>query len=77
MADNAENQDTDDVDTLSASLTPLSRDDKLLDLIALLLLLAVMTGVYLVTGPEVFAAVTGVSGGLFTTWRGRGRPSPD
>lgn len=47
------------------------RADKLLDLIALLSLLAAMTGVYLATGPEVFAAVTGVSAGLFTTWRGR------
>ncbi|MET7711479.1 hypothetical protein [Streptomyces sp. NPDC005407] len=42
-----------------------------LDLIALLCLLVLATVVYVVTGPEAFAAVTGVGVGLFTSWRGR------
>ncbi|QMU72790.1 hypothetical protein [Streptacidiphilus sp. P02-A3a] len=50
---------------------PLTRADRFLDLIALLSLLTVVTGVFMAAGPEVFAAVTGVSGGLFATWRGR------
>ncbi|GAA1354910.1 hypothetical protein [Streptomyces beijiangensis] len=42
-----------------------------LDLIALLSLLALATIVYAATGPEAFAAVTGVGGALFTSWRSR------
>lgn len=66
MADN-----TDDAAGACAPSPSPSRRDRVLDLIALLSLLTVMTVVYLATGPEVFAAVTGVSAGLFTTWRGR------
>ncbi|NUP50060.1 MAG: hypothetical protein HOW97_22520 [Catenulispora sp.] len=48
-----------------------SRGDRIIDLVALLSLLGAGTGVYLATGPDVFAAVTGVSAGLFTTWHRR------
>lgn len=71
MAENTESAGTAAAPPSSPPPPSPPRGDKLLDLIALLSLLAAMTGVYLVTGPEVFAAVTGVSSGLFTTWRGR------
>jgi predicted lysophospholipase L1 biosynthesis ABC-type transport system permease subunit len=58
-------------DLIPAPPAPLTRADRFLDLIALLSVLAVVTGVFMAAGPEVFAAVTGVSGGLFAAWRGR------
>lgn len=36
----------------------------------LLSLIAVAATVYVVTGPEAFAAVTAVGSGLFATWSG-------
>ncbi|TXS44307.1 hypothetical protein [Streptomyces sp. t39] len=45
-----------------------------LELIALLCLIGLAAVVYAATGPEAFAAVTGVGVGLFTTWRGRSGP---
>ncbi|MBT2367115.1 hypothetical protein J7E88_17825 [Streptomyces sp. ISL-10] len=47
--------------------------NSVLELIALLCLITLATVVYAAAGPEAFAAVTGVGGGLFTTWRGRPR----
>lgn len=42
----------------------------MLELIGLLSLIAVAATVYVVTGPEAFAAVTAVGAGLFATWSG-------
>jgi hypothetical protein len=47
--------------------------ERTLDLIALASLLALITAVFLMTGPQAFAAVTSVGTGLFTAWRGRRR----
>jgi uncharacterized membrane protein YccC len=44
--------------------------ERVLELIGLLSLIAVAATVYIVTGPEAFAAVTAVGAGLFTTWSG-------
>ncbi|MFF0060911.1 hypothetical protein ACFYRC_05050 [Streptomyces sp. NPDC005279] len=49
----------------------MTNNNSTLDLIALLCLIALATVVYIATGPEAFAAVTGAGVGLFTSWRGR------
>jgi hypothetical protein len=41
-----------------------------LDLVALLTALAAATAVFVLAGPEAFAAVTTTAVALFTTWRG-------
>lgn len=45
--------------------------ERTLDLVALVGLLAVVTAVFLLAGPEAFAVVTSVGTGLFAAWRGR------
>jgi hypothetical protein len=44
---------------------------RILDLVALLAVLSAATVIFVVAGPEAFAAVTTGGVGLFTTWRGR------
>ncbi|WP_097910707.1 hypothetical protein [Streptomyces sp. b84] len=46
------------------------RQGRLGELMGLLSLIAVAATVYVVTGPEAFAAVTAVGSGLFATWSG-------
>ncbi|MGC9541744.1 hypothetical protein [Streptomyces sp. UG1] len=48
---------------------PLS--ERVLDLIALLLLMALAALVFILAGPAAFTAVTSVGVGLFATWRTR------
>ncbi|SCE42702.1 MULTISPECIES: hypothetical protein [unclassified Streptomyces] len=45
--------------------------DRVLDLVALLILITLVTGVFMLAGPEAFTAVTSVGLGLFAAWRGR------
>ncbi len=45
--------------------------DRVLDLIALLTLITLATGVFMLAGPEAFTAVTSVGLGLFAAWRSR------
>ncbi|KMS74371.1 hypothetical protein ACM01_13800 [Streptomyces viridochromogenes] len=45
--------------------------DRVLDLAALLILITLATGVFMLAGPEAFTAVTSVGLGLFAAWRGR------
>ncbi|GAA2996622.1 hypothetical protein GCM10010519_31980 [Streptomyces lactacystinicus] len=45
--------------------------DRVLDLVALLLLITLAAAVFLIAGSEAFTAVTSVGLGLFATWRGR------
>lgn len=47
--------------------------ERALDFIALVGLLTVVTAVFLLAGPEAFAAVTSVGTGLFAAWRGHRR----
>lgn len=44
--------------------------ERTLDFIILIGLLAAVTTVFLLAGPEAFAAVTSVGTGLFAAWRG-------
>ncbi|WP_143203519.1 hypothetical protein [Streptomyces sp. CB01580] len=45
--------------------------ERVLDLIALLILIALAALVFVVAGPAAFTAVTSVGVGLFATWRTR------
>ncbi|MGW2007029.1 hypothetical protein [Streptomyces nigrescens] len=45
--------------------------DRVLDLVALMVLITLATGVFMLAGPEAFTAVTSVGLGLFAAWRGR------
>lgn len=45
--------------------------DRVLDLVALLILITLATAVFMLAGPEAFTAVTSVGLGLFAAWRGR------
>ncbi len=45
--------------------------DRVLDLVALMILITLATGVFMLAGPEAFTAVTSVGLGLFAAWRGR------
>ncbi|MEQ4610268.1 hypothetical protein ACWFQ7_11515 [Streptomyces bacillaris] len=45
--------------------------DRVLDLLALLILITLAAGVFMVAGSEAFTAVTSVGLGLFAAWRGR------
>nr|WP_030882213.1 hypothetical protein [Streptomyces sp. NRRL B-24051] len=45
--------------------------DRVLDLVALLVLITLSAGVFMLAGPEAFTAVTSVGLGLFAAWRGR------
>lgn len=45
--------------------------ERVLDLAALLILITLATGVFMLAGPEAFTAVTSVGLGLFAAWRGR------
>ncbi|MFF7635537.1 hypothetical protein ACFZB9_20625 [Kitasatospora sp. NPDC008050] len=45
--------------------------DRVLDLVALLLLITLAAAVFLIAGSAAFTAVTSVGLGLFATWRGR------
>ncbi|MFJ9693148.1 hypothetical protein ACWGKU_21915 [Kitasatospora sp. NPDC054768] len=45
--------------------------DRVLDLVALLLLTTLAAAVFLIAGSEAFTAVTSVGLGLFASWRGR------
>ncbi|GAA2635221.1 hypothetical protein GCM10010425_40940 [Streptomyces spororaveus] len=45
--------------------------ERMLDLAALLILITMATGVFMLAGPEAFTAVTSVGLGLFAAWRGR------
>ncbi|MDX3583846.1 hypothetical protein OG920_16630 [Streptomyces europaeiscabiei] len=47
--------------------------ERTLDFVALVGMLTVVTAVFLLAGPEAFAAVTSVGTGLFTAWRGHRR----
>ncbi|MEU1674590.1 hypothetical protein ABZ752_21560 [Streptomyces roseifaciens] len=47
--------------------------ERTLDFIALVTLLAAVTAVFLLAGPQAFAAVTSVGTGLFAAWRGHRR----
>ncbi|WP_280911605.1 hypothetical protein [Streptomyces sp. SAI-208] len=40
-------------------------------MVALLILITLVTGVFMLAGPEAFTAVTSVGLGLFAAWRGR------
>ncbi|MFE0457873.1 hypothetical protein ACFW1A_01265 [Kitasatospora sp. NPDC058965] len=48
---------------------PTPTRERLLDLVALLLLIVLATVVFAVAGPTAFAAVNGAGVGLFATWR--------
>jgi hypothetical protein len=48
--------------------------DRLLDLIALLVLIALSAAVFTIAGPTAFTAVTSVGLALFATWRSAHRP---
>jgi hypothetical protein len=52
---------------------PLS-GERILDLVALLVLIALAAVVFTVAGPAAFTAVTSVGVGLFATWRSTQRP---
>ncbi|MFC9861683.1 MULTISPECIES: hypothetical protein [unclassified Streptomyces] len=45
--------------------------ERVLDLAALLILITLATGVFMLAGSEAFTAVTSVGLGLFAAWRGR------
>ncbi|WP_200306113.1 hypothetical protein [Streptomyces adelaidensis] len=47
--------------------------ERTLDFVALVTLLGVVTAVFLLAGPQAFAAVTSVGTGLFAAWRGHRR----
>lgn len=47
--------------------------ERTLDFVALVSLLAAVTTVFLLAGPQAFAAVTSVGTGLFAAWRGHRR----
>ncbi|MFF9036715.1 hypothetical protein ACF090_14730 [Streptomyces sp. NPDC014892] len=47
--------------------------ERTLDFVVLVGLLAVVTAVFLLAGPEAFAAVTSVGAALFAAWRGQHR----
>ncbi|MFI9311092.1 hypothetical protein [Streptomyces triculaminicus] len=49
--------------------------ERTLDFVALVILLAAATMVFLLAGPQAFAAVTSVGTGLFAAWRGHRRQS--
>ncbi|MBW8482053.1 hypothetical protein [Actinomadura parmotrematis] len=52
---------------------PPTTGERLIELAALLSLLAICAGVFLLTGPQTFTSVTGVAVGLYTLWRRPGR----
>ncbi|MFE2347965.1 hypothetical protein [Kitasatospora cineracea] len=62
---NTENED--DHSTDPAPRTPMG--DRVLDLVALLLLIALAAAVFVLAGPTAFTAVTGAGMGLFSYWR--------
>ncbi|QCX78162.1 hypothetical protein C9F11_22685 [Streptomyces sp. YIM 121038] len=45
--------------------------ERVLDLAALLILITLAAGVFMLAGAEAFTAVTSVGLGLFAAWRGR------
>ncbi|MFJ3636218.1 MULTISPECIES: hypothetical protein [Streptomyces] len=45
--------------------------ERVLDLTALLILITLAAGVFMLAGSEAFTAVTSVGLGLFAAWRGR------
>ncbi|MFE9173566.1 hypothetical protein ACFYNZ_29585 [Streptomyces kebangsaanensis] len=45
--------------------------ERVLDLVALLILISLAAAVFMLAGPEAFTAVTSVGLGLFAAWRGR------
>lgn len=45
--------------------------ERVLDLVALLVLITLAAFVFALAGPTAFTAVTGAGMGLFATWRGR------
>ncbi|MFF5359303.1 hypothetical protein ACFY4I_07835 [Streptomyces scabiei] len=47
--------------------------ERTLDFVALVGLLTAVTAVFLLAGPDAFAAVTSVGTGLFAAWRGHRR----
>ncbi|MFF7987359.1 hypothetical protein ACFZDK_51245 [Streptomyces sp. NPDC007901] len=47
--------------------------ERTLDFVVLVSLLAAVTTMFLLAGPQAFAAVTSVATGLFAAWRGRRR----
>ena len=47
--------------------------ERTLDFLVLVSLLASVTTMFLLAGPQAFAAVTSVGTGLFAAWRGRRR----
>ncbi|MFC7994354.1 hypothetical protein ACFUV2_34330 [Streptomyces pilosus] len=49
--------------------------ERILDFIILVSLLATVTTVFLLAGPEAFAAVISVGTGLFAAWRGHRKQS--
>ncbi|MEU1276310.1 hypothetical protein [Streptomyces sp. NPDC005799] len=52
---------------------PATLAERTLDFIALLGLLAAVTTVFILAGPQAFAAVTSAGTGLFAAWRGHRR----
>ncbi|MBD0707667.1 MULTISPECIES: hypothetical protein [unclassified Streptomyces] len=44
---------------------------RVLDLVALMLLITLVAGVFMIAGSEAFTAVTSVGLGLFAAWNGR------
>ena len=64
----ASGPDPDSIDPAPQSPT-LPIGERVLDLIARLLLIALSTVVFTVAGPAAFTAVTSVGLGLFATWR--------
>ncbi|MFF8611991.1 hypothetical protein [Streptomyces sp. NPDC015350] len=53
------------------SVEEASPRDRVLDLVALLVLITLSAGVFMLAGAEAFTAVTSVGLGLFAAWRGR------
>ncbi|MEU3342773.1 hypothetical protein [Streptomyces sp. NPDC006668] len=52
---------------------PAALAERALDFVALLGLLAAVTTVFVLAGPQAFAAVTSAGTGLFAAWRGHRR----
>ncbi|MFC9329514.1 hypothetical protein [Kitasatospora sp. NPDC057015] len=50
--------------------------ERVLELVALLVLLALATGLFVIGGTAALTAVTSVATGLFITWRTNNRPRP-
>ncbi|MFE7838768.1 hypothetical protein ACFU53_22790 [Streptomyces sp. NPDC057474] len=60
-------------DLESRAATRAALAERTLDFVALVSLLAVVTTVFLLAGPQAFATVTSVGTALFAAWRGHRR----